>query len=270
VVDRATYPLPQQEDEARLKRRMGLGVTGLANAVEALGHPYGSVDFLMVTERILKLLRDTAYQTSVSLAIEKGPFPLFDQDYLNSDFALTLPEYIRRDIATYGIRNSHLLSIAPTGTISLTADNVSSGIEPVFSYGYDRTVMEFDGPKVERVDDYGVRVFGVKGKTADQLSPKEHVDVLNLASQYVDSSCSKTCNIGDNVSFDEFKDVYWRAYKGGSSGCTTFRAAGKRFGILNASKDEEVYEEPEAPKDELIAEGTACYIDPQTGKKTCE
>ena len=271
IIDEGIYPLKQQEAEGKAKRRMGLGVTGLANAVEALGHPYGSDGFLEVTEKIMRTLRDTAYLASISLAIEKGPFPLFDLDYLYSDFAKSLPYDIRELIKKYGIRNSHLLSIAPTGTISLTADNVSSGIEPVFSYGFDRTIQTFDGPKIEHVSDYGYREFGVEGRTADSLHPLEHVKVLNLVSKYVDSACSKTCNVGDDVTWEEFKEVYMEAYLGGASGCTTFRAAGKRYGILNASKDEEVVEEPEAPKDELVDEhqGAACYIDMTTGQKEC-
>lgn len=151
---------------------------------------------------------------------------------------------------------SHLTSIAPTGTISLTADNVSSGIEPVFSYGFDRTIQTYDGPRVERVDDYGVRVFGVKGRTADSCTVKEHVDTLIAVSEWIDSAVSKTCNVGDNVTFDEFKDVYVRAWKGGAKGCTTFRVAGKRMGIFAAAPQE--------------GEGAACYIDPETGKKSCE
>ena len=269
VIDRATYPLEEQLREAHNKRRMGLGVTGVANAIEAIGYTYGSTEFLETLAKILKVLRDTAYRTSVELAIEKGPFPLFSTDLLESKFAQTLPEDIRRDIATYGLRNSHLLSIAPTGTISLTADNISSGIEPVFSLSYDRKINTPTGQITERVEDYGYRVFGVKGKTADQLTPLEHVSVLNVASKFVDSSVSKTCNVGEDVTWDEFKNIYREAYVGGSSGCTTFRAAGKRFGILTASAAEDVAEEPEAVEDG-ISEGGACYMDPETGLRSCE
>jgi ribonucleoside-diphosphate reductase alpha chain len=189
---------------------------------------------------------------------------------LDSEFALTLPAKIRKSIAKHGIRNSHLLSVAPTGTISLSADNVSSGIEPVFSHFYDRTIQTFDGPTIERVDDYGYREFGIKGKTADELSVFDHVRVLNVASQYVDSACSKTCNVGDDVSWEDFKKVYMQAYEGNSSGCTTFRASGKRFGILNASASEDVVEEKPAEKDNFIEEGGACYFDPSTGLRKCE
>jgi ribonucleoside-diphosphate reductase alpha chain len=278
VVDRAVYPLVEQAKEARNKRRMGLGLTGVANAIEALGYPYGSAGFMATLTQIMKVLRDTSYRTSVSLAVEKGPFPLYSENYLQSEFALTLPQDLRDDIRKHGIRNSHLLSIAPTGTISLSADNVSSGIEPVFSHYYDRTIQTFEGPKVERVEDYGYRVFGVKGKTADELHVNDHVKVLNLASQYVDSACSKTCNVGSDITWEEFKDVYMQAFDGGASGCTTFRAAGKRYGILNAASSEDVAEEPEKQLDLFVDEdvkpqvdeGGACYFDPSTGLRSCE
>jgi ribonucleoside-diphosphate reductase alpha chain len=270
VVDRAVYPLEQQEKEAKDKRRMGLGVTGVANAIEALGFDYGSEGFIRQLEIIMETIRDTAYKSSISLSLEKGPFPLFKQNYLDSEFAQTLPEDIRKDISKYGIRNSHLLSVAPTGTISLSADNVSSGIEPVFSYYYDRTIITFDGPQTERVEDYGYRVFGVKGKTADELSVFDHVKVLNSASKYVDSACSKTCNVGDDVSWEDFKNVYMQAYEGGASGCTTFRASGKRYGILNASASEEVVEEKSIDVKNYLDEGVACYYDIETGLRKCE
>ena len=264
VVDRAIYPLDKQRQEAHNKRRMGLGVTGLANAIEPFGHLYGSRGFLTLTEQILTTLRDHAYATSVELAKEKGAFPLFDKDkYLESNFIATLPSAIRDAIGRYGIRNSHLTSIAPTGTISLSADNVSSGIEPVFSYGYDRTIIGFDGPVVERVDDYVVRVFGVRGKTADRVTVDEHVSVLNLVSRLVDSAVSKTCNVGESTTYEEFKDVYMKAYLGGASGCTTFRASGKRYGILNA-----VVESSDSIE-QGDDQGTACYFDVETGVKEC-
>jgi len=270
VVDRATYPLPQQEKQAKDTRRMGLGVTGVANAIESLGFDYGTDEFIRVLEEIMGTIRDVCYETSVELAQEKGAFPLFKKEYLDSEFAKTLPPKIRKSIAKHGIRNSHLLSVAPTGTISLSADNVSSGIEPVFSHFYDRTIQTFDGPTIERVDDYGYREFGVRGKTADELSVFDHVRVLNVASKYVDSACSKTCNVGDDVTWEQFKQVYMDAYEGGSSGCTTFRASGKRYGILNASASEDIAEEKPVEKDNFIEEGGACYYDPATGLRKCE
>ena len=261
VVDRATFPLPQQEQEAKNKRRMGLGVTGVANALEMLGHPYGSEGAKNLFEDIMQVIRDTTYVASASLAAEKGPFPLYDERLLDSEFAKTLPQGIRELIQAHGLRNSHLLSVAPTGTISLSADNVSSGIEPVFSHYYDRTITTFDGQKVERVEDYAYAKRGIKGRTADELSPREHVEMLLIASDYVDSACSKTCNIGADVSWEDFKDVYMQAYLGGASGCTTFRAAGKRYGILNVPEPEEAEAAEET--------GGACYYDPLTGQKEC-
>jgi len=258
VIDRTIYPLELQKDEARAKRRMGLGVTGVANAAELCGLPYASKQFMTWMEDVLISLRDATYRASCELAKEKGPFPLWNHEgYSKSKFIQTLPQKLQDDIAVYGTRNSHLLSIAPTGTISLTADNVSSGIEPPFSLHYDRTIQQFDGHQVERVEDYAYRQ-GTAGRTANEISADEHLEVLILASQYVDSAVSKTCNVGDDVTFDEFKQLYYKAWKGGCSGITTFRAAGKRYGILNEVKIEE---EPKAE---------ACFIDPSTGQKQCE
>ena len=266
VVDRAEYPLPQQGREARAKRRMGIGVTGMANAIEIMGHPYGSPKFLEIEEKILATIRDHSYEASVKLAREKGAFALFDKEhYLDGKFIKTLDPDLRRAIRKHGIRNSHLTSIAPTGTISLCADNVSSGIEPVFSYSFDRTIQTFDGPKIETVTDYAYREFGVEGKKADDVTPDEHVNVLISAQKYIDSAVSKTCNIGDKVTFEEFKSVYLKAYDGGAKGCTTFRAAGKRMGILIAKPKEDDQVEVEG-----FNEGDSCSIDPATGRRSCE
>ena len=271
VVDRATYPLKEQELEAKSKRRMGLGITGVANAIEALGFEYGSDRFLQTLEEIMGVIRDVSYTTSVELAIEKGAFPLFRREYLDSEFAKTLPDHIRNLISEYGIRNSHLLSVAPTGTISLSADNVSSGIEPPYNLFYDRKIQEFDGERTERVEDYGYRVFKVAGKTANELSVFDHVKVLNVASKFVDSACSKTCNVGDDVTWEDFKKIYMDAYDGGASGCTTFRASGKRMGILTASSSEEIVEEDDIEEtQDFVDEGGACYFDPATGLRKCE
>lgn len=262
IVDRAIYPLPEQRESALSKRRMGLGVTGLANAGEALGYSYGSDEFLTFQHLVMAFIRDHVYWASVDLAKEKGAFPMFDAaKYLQSEFAQTLPDAIRKAIKKHGIRNSHLLSIAPTGTISNVADNVSGGIEPPFSLFYDRKVQTFEGEKTERVSDYAYREWGVAGRTALELSPAEHVKVLTVASKYVDSACSKTINIGDDVTWEDFQAVYRAAYDGGASGCTTFRSAGKRAGILEAAASEDVAE---------AAEGGACTIDFATGIRSCE
>ena len=259
IIDRTIYPLREQEDEAKNKRRMGLGVTGLANALELIGLPYGSPKFLGVAEKIFATLRNETYRASALLAEEKGSFPLYREDYLKSGFIKTLPYSIRTLIKEHGIRNSHLTSIAPTGTISLVADNVSGGIEPVFSHYYDRTIQTFEGPKVERVEDYAFS-RGCKGRTANEITVRDHLAVLSLAQDYVDSAVSKTCNVADDVTFQQFKNVYYKAWEDGCKGVTTFRASGKRYGILN---------EVEETQEDEAEQAEACFIDPATGQKEC-
>ena len=272
VIDRTIYPLKAQSDEAKNKRRMGLGVTALANAGEMLGYMYGDPAFMKWSEKVFACLRDYTYKASALLAKEKGTFPLYREEYLKSNFVRTLPSHVKALIRKHGIRNSHLTSIAPTGTISLVADNISSGIEPVFSYFYDRTIQTFDGPRVERVEDYAY-ARGVEGRDANTITVQEHLSVLLLAQHYIDSACSKTCNVGDEVDYESFKQVYIDAWKGGAKGCTTFRLSGKRFGILNTSVEEtvetkkEITSLSENTSEEIKAE--ACFIDPQTGQKEC-
>ena len=272
VIDRTIYPLKQQSDEAKNKRRMGLGVTALANAGEMLGYKYGDADFMIWAEKVFACLRDHTYKASALLAKEKGAFPLYREEYLKSNFIRTLPSSVKKLIREHGIRNSHLTSIAPTGTISLVADNISSGIEPVFSHSYDRTIQTFDGPRVEQVKDYAY-ARGVEGRDANTITVQEHLAVLLLAQHYIDSACSKTCNVGDEVDYESFKQVYIDAWKGGAKGCTTFRLSGKRFGILNTSSKETMETEEkdssssEDSSEEIKAE--ACFIDPQTGQKEC-
>ncbi len=267
VIDRTIYPLKQQSDEAKDKRRMGLGVTGLANAGEMLGLPYASDEFMDWAEKVFACLRDNCYKASALLAKEKGPFPLYREEYLKSNFVRSLPQSVKKLIRENGIRNSHLTSIAPTGTISLVADNVSGGIEPVFSHYYDRTIQTFEGPKVERVEDYAY-AKGVEGKTANETTVQEHLSVLLLAQHYVDSACSKTCNVGDDVGYEEFKQVYVDAWKGGAKGCTTFRLSGKRYGVLTTVEEEKkdtAEIQPIQEEDKV----EACFVDPQTGIREC-
>jgi ribonucleoside-diphosphate reductase alpha chain len=259
VVDRAIYPLPEQEAEAKAKRRMGLGVTGVANALEAIGHPYGTPGFCQALDTILRGFTDVIYFESACLAYEKGSFPLFDaEQFMKGKFVKRLPIETQRLISTYGLRNSHLTSIAPTGSISLTADNVSSGLEPVFAVSSDRTINTPTGPRVETITDYGKRVFGVTPRTANEVTAEEHVKVLTIASKWMDSAVSKTCNVGDDVTWEQFKGIYMSAYEGGAKGCTTFRMAGKRMGILTETK------EP------VETGGAACVYDPTTGIRSCE
>ena len=264
VIDRTIYPLKQQSDEAKNKRRMGLGVTGLANAGEMLGFQYASEDFMKWAEKVFACLRDTCYKSSALIAKEKGAFPLYREDYLKSNFIRGLPASVKKLIREYGIRNSHLTSIAPTGTISLVADNVSGGIEPVFNHYYDRTIQTFEGPKTERVKDYAY-AKGIKGRTANDINVNEHLSVLLLAQHYIDSACSKTCNVGDDISYEDFKQVYVDAWKGGAKGCTTFRLSGKRFGVLQAVEEEKT----DTNEVEEMEKAEACFIDPVSGQKEC-
>lgn len=261
VVDISMYPLPEQETEARNKRRLGLGITGFANASEILGRPYGGDACKQFLHAVLRLLRDDCYRASVELAKEKGAFPLFNAEhYVDGGFIETLPEDLLEDIKRYGIRNSHLISIAPTGTISICADNVSSGIEPVFAYGYERKINTPSGQITENFTDYAYREYGVKGRMASQLSAQEHLDILLICQEYVDSAVSKTCNVPPDMPWEDFKDLYLKAWEGGAKGLSTFNVGGKRMGILTSSTVEEKKEEGEA---------LACYFDPATGTKTC-
>ena len=270
VVDRTIYPLREQEDEAKNKRRMGLGVTGLANAGEMLGFEYGSKPFLRWMEKVFACLRDNTYYASAKLAEEKGSFPLYREDYLKGNFIRTLPAFVQKEIRKHGIRNSHLTSIAPTGTISLVADNISGGIEPVFSHSYERTIQTFDGPRYDNVKDYAF-ARGVEGRKADDISVHEHLAVLTLAQHYIDSACSKTCNVGDDVTYDDFKRVYETAWKEGAKGCTTFRLSGKRYGIFNETVEEkeEAEVQTEVTPEENGAKAEACFFDPTTGQREC-
>lgn len=265
VVDQASYPLPEQKREALSKRRMGLGITGLANAAEALGYPYGSPEFLAFEAEVLEHLTNQCYMTSAILAKEKGSFPLYDEAlYMAGKFVRGLPEEVRELIRAHGIRNSHLTSIAPTGTISLTADNISSGIEPVFAHSTERTVIEFNGPITQVIEDYGLRTWGIKGKKCSEVTVKEHLLVLETATKYVDSAISKTCNVPADTPWDEFKDIYMHAWLSGCKGITTYNTGGKRGAVLVEKEDDS--QEAEA----ILEDGSSCYIDPVTGRHECE
>ena len=223
VVDASKFPLKEQAQEAKNKRRIGLGVTGLADALLMVGLRYGSDEAAAQTERWLHILAKSAYSASVELAKEKGAFPLFDAEaFLKSGSMQTMDKEICCDIKKYGIRNALLTSIAPTGTISLYAGNVSSGIEPVFAYSYTRKVLQKDGSKTEEeVVDYAVRMWrDLKGDTplpdyfvnAQTLSPLEHVKMQSAAQKWIDSSISKTINCPEDIDFESFKSVYMEAY----------------------------------------------------------
>ena len=250
VVDASKFPLEAQAREAAAKRRIGLGVTGLADALLMLGLRYGSDAAARQTERWLHAIARAAYQSSVQLAKEKGAFPLFDAEgFLASGAMQQMDDDVRAAISQHGIRNALLTSIAPTGTISLYAGNVSSGIEPVFAYAYTRKVLQKDGShSEEEVVDYAVQMWRDKFGdaplpdyfvNAQTLAPLDHVKMQAAAQKWVDSSISKTINCPENISFDAFKDVYMAAWDQGCKGCTTYRPNAVTGSVLSVSANSE-------------------------------
>ncbi len=235
TIDVSRFPLPEQEQEAKAKRRIGLGITGLADALIMCNARYGSAEAVRLSETWLKTIQRSAYLTSTDLAKEKGVFPLFDKAaYLASEALKNIDEDVRAAIEAHGMRNALLTSVAPTGTISLFADNVSSGLEPVFSFAYTRHVLMPDGSRRdEEVTDYAYRLFRrLNGEDmplpaafvdAQGLSPKDHLVMQAAVQKFIDSSISKTINCPEDISFDEFKDIYVQAYELGCKGCTTYR-----------------------------------------------
>jgi ribonucleoside-diphosphate reductase alpha chain len=244
IIDISRFPLPEQRAEAMAKRRIGLGVTGLADALIFCRARYGSPESLGLIERWLARLRDSAYRASIDLAREKGAFPLFGRDeYLARANIQRLPQNIRDGIAAHGIRNGLLTSIAPTGTISLFAGNISSGIEPVFAYSHARKLLKPDGTSSsEDVEDFALQAYREKfGETtalpdyfvsAQTLSPDEHLAVQAAAQKYIDSSISKTINVPVDIPFAAFEDIYQKAYALGCKGCTTYRPNAVRGAVL--------------------------------------
>ena len=250
VVDASNFPLPEQAQEAKNKRRIGLGVTGLADALLMTGLEYGTDEAAAKTDEWLHAIARASYLASVELAKEKGAFPLFDADpYLQSEAMKVMDSDVRDAIRTHGIRNALLTSIAPTGTISLYAGNVSSGIEPVFAYAYTRKVLQKDGSRTEEeVVDYAVQMwrdkFGDKELpsyfvNAQTLAPMAHVKMQAAAQKWIDSSISKTINCPEDISFDDFKDVYMEAYETGCKGCTTYRPNDVTGSVLSVSESSE-------------------------------
>lgn len=257
VIDVSNYPLPQQEREAKAKRRIGLGITGLADALIMCRTAYGSTDSITLIERWFKCIQRAAYLASTELAKEKGAFPVFVADkFLNGATVKAFDPEILAAIADYGIRNALLTSIAPTGTISLLAENVSSGIEPVFAYTYKRKITIENGEKREQpVEDYAYKLyrkmFGDQALpsyfvNAQDLSPDAHIAVQAAAQKYVDSSISKTVNCPADIPFERFKDIYLKAYDTGCKGCTTWRPNDVTGSILSAA------EPPQSPNAELV------------------
>lgn len=254
VIDISNYPLAAQRAEAESKRRMGIGVTGLADLFIFLGLKYGSPESIAVAGDVMRCVSHAAYEASVGLAREKGAFPLFDAErYCEGKFIATLPKELRGDIAKYGVRNSHLTSIAPTGTISLFAGNISSGLEPVFEFKYSRKIRngsEGDSSVVEVMDYAYAKYLKGLGKSSSEdvklpecfvsardVSPDGHIEIQAALQGFVDSSISKTINVPADYPYEDFKNIYMKAYEKGLKGCTTFRPSQHISGVL-VRKDE--------------------------------
>ncbi|SDG95742.1 adenosylcobalamin-dependent ribonucleoside-diphosphate reductase [Sulfitobacter delicatus] len=270
VVDVSNFPLPEQAAEAQNKRRIGLGVTGLADALLMVGLRYGSDEAAAQTEAWLKAIARAAYLASVDLAKEKGAFPLFDAEkFLASGTMQAMDDDVRDAIREHGIRNALLTSIAPTGTISLYAGNVSSGIEPVFAYAYTRKVLQKDGSRTEEeVVDYAVQMWReLKGDAplpdyfvnAQTLPPADHVKMQAAAQKWIDSSISKTINCPEDISFDDFKDVYMQAWDLGCKGCTTYRPNDVTGSVLSVSS-EKTDKAPADSPDQVSEGGEIVYM----------
>lgn len=263
VIDQSNYPLEKQRHEAMAKRRMGIGITGLANMFVFMQVKYGSETSVKLAEKVMSTITVAAYEASVELAKEKGAFRMFDAEkYTKSRFVKTLPLALQEAIRTHGLRNSHLTSVAPTGTISLLAGNVSSGLEPTFAYTYTRKIRnggENDVTEVE-VEDYAWKMYrqhlGVEKLdpaqlpeyfvSSDEVTPLEHVTIQAALQRWVDSSISKTINVPKDYPFEDFKDIYMKAYELGLKGCTTFRPSDHITGVLVKKEDKK--EAPAAKK----------------------
>jgi ribonucleoside-diphosphate reductase alpha chain len=270
VIDMSRYPLPEQEAEAKAKRRIGLGLTGLADALIFCNARYGAPDGVALTRHWLDIIRRAAYRASAELAAEKGAFPLYGQAILDRPTLASLDSETRALIAAHGLRNGCLTTIAPAGTISLLAGNISSGIEPVFAFSHKRKVRQLDNSFVEEeVEDYAHAVWRLlKGDaplpghsfvTAQTLSPSDHLVMQAAAQEFIDSSISKTVNCTETIEFEDFVDVYLRAYDLGCKGCTTFRpnpVTGSVLSVGASQTDAPVKEPSLTPRPEKLGGAT--------------
>ena len=267
AIDVSNYPLPAQMKEAKAKRRIGLGVTGLADALILCGARYGTPAAVALAETWMATIKRAAYLASAEIAREKGSFPLYDAErFLAAPNPQQLPEEVRGVIGRHGMRNGLVTSIAPTGTISMLAGNVSSGIEPVFDFQYERRVLERGGEaRTETVEDYAHALFrhrfGTAAAltpafvTAEELEPSAHLQMQAALQRHVDSSISKTINCPADISFEAFKDVYLEAYALGLKGCTTYRPNAVTGAVLSRSAGKaEAVQEP-APSRAAASEG---------------
>ena len=262
VYDVSNFPLPQQADAARQSRRLGIGITGLADALIMLGHVYGSNDARVIAADAMRTIRDAAYAASVDIAREKGPFARYDRDcYADAQFVSRLPRELRAAIARDGIRNSHLTAIAPAGTISLFAGNVSSGLEPVFALSYERRVRQPSGTILTvPVDCYALARWRDAHADAPlphtfvstrEIGPDAQLAMQSALQPFVDNAISKTTNVRADIAFDEFAAIYRRAYDLGLKGCTVFRPNAVTGAILSGP-------EPHCERCDPLDEAAAC------------
>ena len=259
VLDATAWPLPEQDQEAEAKRRVGLGYLGLGDALIMLGVRYDSDEGREMAAEMTRVMRDESYRASVELAKEKGAFPLFDADkYLQGQFVSRLPEDIKADIREHGIRNSHLMSIAPTGTITLAfADNASNGIEPPFSWTYRRNKrMPDNSTQAFDVEDHAFRVWREQGNdpgeivngryanlpdsfvSALEMRVEDHMKMIAAVQPFIDSAISKTCNVPVDYDYADFRELYSDAWKAGAKGLTTFRPNDITGAVLETNHDQ--------------------------------
>lgn len=238
IFENAVYAIPEHKEEALNKRRIGLGFTGIANAIEYLHGKanYGEKDFCLLLEHLCKTLRDEAYNASALLAEKRGPFILYNGDYCSAKFIKHLPESIQARIRKNGIRNSHLISYAPCGTISQCAGNISSGVEPVFHYEQSRDVYMKEGKVNVTLKDYMYREHGFKGKTLEQCSVEDHMNVATTIQKYCDSSISKTVNVSSSCSYEDYAKIYEQAHKLGLKGITVYCPSDIRGIVIKEAK----------------------------------
>ena len=255
VLDATYWPLPEQAEEARIKRRIGVGFTGLGDTLVMLKLPYNEEGARIVATKIARVMRDAAYEASAELAKEKGAFPSLDvEKYLGSDsFVSRLDDKLKNDIRQFGIRNSHLLSIAPTGTVSLAfADNASNGIEPAFSWVYRRKKREADGSTTEyAVEDHAWRMYRDLGGDVENLpkyfisalemSATDHIAMMEAVQPFVDTAISKTVNVPVNYPYDDFKSLYTQAWRANLKGLATYRPNSILGSVLDLGPSKEEY-----------------------------
>ena len=276
VLDLTWWPLPQQNEESKSKRRIGVGFTGMGNTLTMLNLRYDSEAGRSMAARIAECMRNAAYRASIELAKEKGAFPLFDADgYLKAgSFASRLPEDIKKAIRKHGIRNSHLLSIAPTGTVSLAfADNASNGIEPAFSWTYTRKKREADGSRSEyQVQDHAWRLWQELGGDPNQLpegfvnalemKAADHIGMMQAVQPFVDTAISKTVNVPADYPYEDFKDLYLQAWNARLKGLATYRPNNILGSVLEVTPAPAAEPAPVAASAPAPAQGAAVPVDP--------